>query len=213
VDGVGPRLFIRELGGYPDYEVDEDPMTSAPTLSEFYHLKVSDWLELADQARIVEIINGEIFMAPAPSTRHQSLSRELTVRLYRHVVDNGLGTIFFAPTGLKLKEDVVLEPDVLVVLNHNFHAIQEYYVERADLVVEILSPGTAGRDVGIKRDRYEEAGIPEYWIVDPAARTVEVLVLEAGHYSTGGTFGESEVLVSRVLPGFEIALAALWEGP
>lgn len=186
-------------------------MTTAPTYSEIYRLTVADWLDLADDSRIVEIIDGEIFMAPSPAVRHQSLAREFTVRLYRHVVEGGRGTLFFAPTGLKLRDDVVLEPDIFVVLEENRGMIRELYVEAADLVVEILSPGTAGRDVGVKKQRYEEAAVAEYWIVDPVARSVQVFALESGTYGDPSVYAAADVLKSPLLPGLSIELSTLWD--
>ena len=75
-----------------------------------------------------------------------------------------------------------------------------------DVVVEILSPGTARRDLGIKRDTYQAAGVPEYWIVDPESRSVEVLTLVEQRYERAGLFRENSTLVSGVLQGFTLPL-------
>lgn len=188
-------------------------MTVAPRLPDFYRLTVADWVDLAEESRIVEIINGEIFMAPSPSVRHQTIAKRLMIRLFMEVEDAGMGEVYFAPTGLKLRDDVVLEPDLMVVLARNRASIKAQFVEAADLVVEILSPGTAGRDVGIKLQRYEEAQIPEYWIVDPQRKTVEVLALVEGAYVSRGVLEEGAVLTSEVLPGLSIELAEIWATP
>lgn len=75
-----------------------------------------------------------------------------------------------------------------------------------DLVVEILSPGTAGCDLGVKRNAYETAGVPEYWIVDPEAATIEVLTIEASRYVRHGLFGRADTLRSPLLQDLEIVL-------
>ena len=186
-------------------------MTIAPIVPEAYRLTAEDWVRLADESRIVEIIDGEIFMAPAPAVRHQSVAKQLLVRLFHQVEEPGLGTVFFAPIGLKLKDDVVLEPDLLVVLRHQADRIQELFVEAADVVIEVLSPGTAGRDLGIKRERYEEAGIQEYWVVDPVACTVEVLALVDGRFETRQVCQRNETLSSAVLSDLRIDLCEVWD--
>lgn len=80
----------------------------------------------------------------------------------------------------------------------------------ADLVVEILSPGTARRDLTTKRKDYETFGVREYWIVDPEAQAVEVLALEAAVYVRHGLYRLQETLSSRVLDGLTIALVEVF---
>jgi Uma2 family endonuclease len=79
-----------------------------------------------------------------------------------------------------------------------------------DVVVEILSPGTAKRDLGVKRTVYEAAGVPEYWIVDAESAAVEVLVLERGAYVRLGLFRRGDTLRSRVLPDLTVLLAPVF---
>ena len=79
-----------------------------------------------------------------------------------------------------------------------------------DLVVEILSPGTAGRDRGAKRAVYERFGGREYWIVDPVAATIRVLALTDGAYREAGLYRRDQTLVSPLLAGLEIPLATVF---
>ena len=75
-----------------------------------------------------------------------------------------------------------------------------------DLAVEILSASNAERDRIVKRDLYRQYGVPEYWIVDPDAQTIEVLSLESGEWRLHGIFGKSEELASPILPGLRLSL-------
>lgn len=177
-----------------------------------YRLTVADWLEMEEGQRIVEIIEGDVYMAPSPAIRHQRIARELGVLLHRFLRATLPGAeIFFAPTGVKLSDDTVLEPDLLIVLEHNRDRVMEKYVNGPpDVVIEVLSPGTASRDLGLKRDYYGQAGVPEYWIVDPETETIEVLVLDNGNYRQGGLFRAADALRSRQLSELELPLGELW---
>jgi Uma2 family endonuclease len=111
---------------------------------------------------------------------------------------------------VKLSDDNVAEPDLVVVLAEHAHKVDEAWIDGApDLVVEILSPGTASRDLSVKREIYEQSGIPEYWIVDRKAGAIEVLTLEGGRYVRFGRFERGSVLRSKKLAGFEVAVSSV----
>lgn len=134
-----------------------------------------------------ELIDGVAFdMTPAPGTEHQRISSDLHTSIALALKEaekiHGVGEcqLFHAPTDVYLGLDVV-QPDLLVVCD--LAKISPRGIEGApDLVVEILSPGTAGKDVTRKWWIYEAAGIPEYLIVDPGERIGRLLRLEGGHY-------------------------------
>lgn len=133
-----------------------------------------------------ELINGVAYdMTPAPSLAHQEISMALSVRIFEQIEKaKGLGggdcRVFAAPTDVFLGDSVV-QPDVLVVCDPT--RLSARGVEGApDLVVEILSPRTAAKDVVRKRWTYEAAGIPEYLIVDPEERVGLMLRLDARRY-------------------------------
>lgn len=113
--------------------------------------------------------------------------------------------------GIRLSDEDVAVPDLLVVLTENLHRIEEQCIGGPpDLVVEILSPGTAGRDLGAKRALYEQSGVPEYWIGDPVAETIEVLSLVSGRYVRFGLFGRGDILRSPLLEGLEIPVSEVF---
>lgn len=176
-----------------------------------YRLTYSDWLHMPDDGSSYELLGGDLFQTPPPKPEHQEISVVLLQYLIPHVRSTLRGRVFHAPLGVRLSEEDVPEPDLLVILERNLHRIGEQVIDGApDLVVEILSPGTAGRDLGPKRDLYERHGVPEYWIVDPKARRIEVLVWTDGAYLSAGLYSIGDELRSALLPGLGIPIAEVF---
>ena len=103
-----------------------------------------------------------------------------------------------------------VQPDVIFIANERLDIIRERVEGAADLVVEVLSPGTRRRDRLDKRDLYEQHGVKEYWLVDPEARTVEVLFLEGGEYQLVGRWHPEGQAASRLLKGFRVPVRQLF---
>ena len=155
---------------------------------------------LPDDGSRYEIIDGVLYMAPAPGAPHQSASARFVTFLMTHVEFAGLGRVFHAPFDVELAPNIVIQPDVLVVLNDNLDILTPSRVIGApDLVVEIVSPSTAGYDRRVKQDAYAHAGVGEYWIADPHAKTIEVLRLEDNAYRLVGVFENQATLPSAVV--------------
>ena len=126
-----------------------------------------------------EVIHGELAVTPAPTGRHQLVVAHLVRILGTFVHDHTLGEVLPSPIDVLFGESDYFEPDVVFIRMDRTHLIGDRGIEGPpDLVVEILSPSTAHRDRGIKLERYRHFGVPEYWIVDPDARTVEVWPLD-----------------------------------
>lgn len=122
-----------------------------------------------------EVIAGELVVTPAPSLRHQEVITHLSWLLYGFVRENELGKVYGSPVDVLFGEGDYLEPDIVFVGKGRFHLLTDRGVEGPpDLVVEVTSPSTATRDRGVKLDRYRLYGVREYWVIDPAERTVEV---------------------------------------
>lgn len=128
-----------------------------------------------------EIIDGELFVTPSPTSRHQRIVTDIVTLLNSFVRSNHLGEVFVSPLDVLFAEGDYLEPDILFLRAGRSGVVTDRGVEGApDLVVEVLSPSTEARDRGIKLDRYRLYGVAEYWVVDPDARAVEVWDLAAG---------------------------------
>jgi Uma2 family endonuclease len=173
----------------------------------------------ADYARLpeaegfrYEIIDGVLYMAPAPTPEHERLVISIGARLFAIVEETNLGRVYGSPdidAGI-----ATLRPDAAVVLRARLDIVAEKrLLGPPDLVVEIASPSTAAYDrdpVEGKRGAYARIGVSEYWIVDPAARSVEVLALEGEAYAALGVFSGEQLVRSRVLPDSAIVANRLF---
>lgn len=126
-----------------------------------------------DPANRIECVDGALLVTPAPRTVHQSAVTVLAIRLHEALRPTGAGAVFVAPADWVLDARTLVQPDLFVV------PLVEGRRPRTDeerghplLFVEVLSPGSARYDRGVKRVRYQRAGI-EYWVVDLDARLVE----------------------------------------
>lgn len=163
------------------------------------------YLELDDEQRY-EIIDGELLMTPAPGTRHQEISSELGFRIMQFVREHHLGKVLFAPTDVVFSEERVVQPDILFI---RADRVPEIVKERAihgapDLVAEILSPHSIHRDRHRKMKLYEQEGVRDYWIVDPANRAIEVFTLAEAGYELTSFAAERGQITSQVLEGFGV---------
>ncbi|HMQ31612.1 MAG TPA: Uma2 family endonuclease [Chloroflexaceae bacterium] len=177
------------------------------------HWTYADYARLPDPEGFrYEIIDGVLYMAPAPTPEHERLVISIGARLFATFEEFGLGHVYSSPdidAG-----PITLRPDLAVVLKERMHVVAaKRLVGPPDLVVEIASPSTAAYDrdpVAGKRGAYARVGVREYWIADPAARSVEVLALEGDAYSVLGTFAGEQPLASRVLPGAPLTARSLF---
>jgi Uma2 family endonuclease len=165
------------------------------------HFTYEDYKLLPEDKRY-EIVEGELFVTPAPSVRHQSILVRLILRLATFVEAGNCGKVLPAPTDVILANENVVQPDLLFVGRDRQDIIDPGGgVHGApDLVVEILSPSTASRDQVIKRKLYGRYGVREYWIVDPVTESIEVLVPGQGGLQTWRVFAAGTWLTSPLLP-------------
>lgn len=172
-----------------------------------------DWLRLPDDGFRYEVLNGELHMTPPPTIAHQNAITELTTQMRNFANQTGQGIVLASPVGVRLPgQPVPVQPDVIFVHADRRDILSDDYVEGApDLVVEVLSPSNWLYDRREKLLAYQQAGVREYWIVDPRARAVEVRVLEKGTYTLLEESRGGETAHSQALPGFEIAVDDLFE--
>lgn len=134
-----------------------------------------DVRQLPDDGNRYEAIEGELYVTPAPSLRHQAISLRLTLALHELLVESGHGSLWIAPVGVEFPATGEgVQPDLVFVSDGRSGILAEDWMRGApDLAVEILSPTTAHRDRGMKRKLYERQGVAEYWIVDPEEEAVD----------------------------------------
>lgn len=122
-----------------------------------------------------EVIDGELYVTPGPSRRHQRIVVRLTALLHRFVEENLLGEVLVSPFDVLFAEGDYVEPDLLFVRSDRLEILTERGAEGPpDLLVEVISPSTSARDLGLKLDRYRLFGVAEYWVIDPDERAVLV---------------------------------------
>ncbi len=160
-----------------------------------------------------EVIEGELLVTPAPNTRHQSILLRLILMVGTFVEAGSLGQVLPAPTDVILSQENVVQPDLLFVVKERQAIIDPAggVLGAPDLVVEILSPTTASRDRVAKRELYARYGIREYWVVDPADMSVEVLVETPGGLETWRVFTCGSALSSPLLPGLHISIDKIFQ--
>ncbi|MEO8378629.1 MAG: Uma2 family endonuclease [Acidobacteriota bacterium] len=171
-------------------------------------LTYEDFAAIPDDGRRHEIIDGEHYVNPAPNLRHQTVSIRLASALFSFVREHALGHVFAAPCDVLLTPYDIVEPDVIYVSNANARLLTESNIQGVpDLLVEILSSNRR-HDKRVKFDRYERAGVPEYWIVDPDDDVVEVYRQSAGRFVRADI---GDTLSSPLLPGFVLSVRELFE--
>ena len=160
-------------------------------------LTYEDYAALPNDGKRYEILEGELAVTPAPSTKHQIASANLFKILSRYIDNINLGTLLYAPVDLILESTSVLQPDLLFVAKARQNIITDRAIEGApDLVIEILSPNTSRNDRVTKAQIYSRHKVPAYWIVDPELETVEIYLLNVDSYRLTATLqGETPLPV------------------
>ena len=172
-----------------------------------------EFLDWADEDTLAEWVNGKVVMTSPASLRHQMLAQFLTRVLTGFAEVGHLGIVISAPFQMKLEQSG-REPDVLFVAETHRDRLHPTYLDgAADLVIEILSPESVGRDRGDKFYEYERAGIPEYWLIDPETQRAEFYQLDGqGRYQLIPASADG-IYHAYVLPGFWLEVAWLWLDP
>jgi Uma2 family endonuclease len=169
-----------------------------------------DYLWLTDHTRcLVEFTDGHVEVLPMPTDAHQRIVLFLYRALYAFLTARSLGIALVAPLRLRLRTGRYREPDLLLLLSANDSRRSNRYWTGADLVLEVVSPDDPKRDLVRKRREYARAGIPEYWIVNPATEQMLVLRLADTTYVEHGVFRRGTQATSALLEGFTVAVAAV----
>jgi Uma2 family endonuclease len=172
---------------------------------------VEQYLKLSNQTNhLIEFTDGVIEVLPMPTRDHQVILAflyEVLLLLLRPRA----GKVLFAPLRLQVRPGKFREPDVLALQDARDPRNQNEYWLGADLVIEIVSPDRPARDTEEKPLDYAEAGISEYWIVNPLTETITVLVLEGQAYAEHGVFGRGDRAVSKFIDGFSVSVSEVFD--
>ncbi len=167
--------------------------------------------ESLDEDIKAELIDGEVIIMPPATIRHSRTHMTISQLLDIFVQSHALGRVF-SDAGMRLGEQRYV-PDVAFVASAHADRVQETHIEgAADLVVEVISPSTAGRDWGSKMRDYEQYGVQEYWLLNPVVEQISAYALDAdGKYQplASDVTGRYH---SQVLPGFFVERGWFWPG-
>lgn len=167
---------------------------------------------MPDDGKRRELIDGDVFVTPAPATFHQTVSRRLQYALMTALEETGLASVFDAPVDVIFDDTNVVEPDLVIVRAEQAHIITERAIEGVpDVVVEILSPSTRERDQHWKARLYERFGVPEYWIVNPDLGQLEAHALVDGSYGIRARYNRSSTLECPLFPTLAVGLLKVFE--
>lgn len=158
-----------------------------------------------------EVIDGYIFyMSPFPSVKHQRISVKISTEFDNYLRKKDCDVIPEIDVSLEGADDTTkmkewFRPDISIICDQD--KIKENHIAGApDLIVEILSKSTAKADKMIKFNRYQAAGVKEYWIVDPAHETVDIYLLQDGYFVHNGTYISEETIRVSIFDDFSIDL-------
>jgi Uma2 family endonuclease len=177
-------------------------------------LTYEDYLLFPDDGKRHEIIDGDHCVTPAPKTKHQKTSFNLTVAMGSFVKQRGLGLILAAPSDVILSNENVVQPDLLFVSAARASIVTEDNIHGApDLVVEIISETTRKKDEVTKRKLYERFGVQEYWVVDPELETVKIFRRARQGYGRAVELSKeaNDVLTTKLLAGFDLPLIEIFD--
>ena len=175
-------------------------------------LTYEDICLLPSNGRRYEVIEGDLFVTPAPRLLHQTIVIRLGSALLNFIEKKAMGRVFTAPVDIVLSEFDVVEPDIVYISNSRASVLTEKNVQGApDLVVEVLSETTEKTDRTFKLKLYGKFGIQEYWIIDPNGPSADIYRRGEEGLTWVAKLSAAEALTSPMLPGFSVLLRKLTE--
>jgi Uma2 family endonuclease len=187
-------------------KINTSPLVKTYTLEEFWQLP-----EPPDRSKL-ELIAGVLYMTPPPEYTHDNVVSKLNKLLTVHLIESGdRGSLYFPRAAIWTSRRTYLEPDLFYVSAELAKRLDPKRRETADLVVEVISPGSAIYDRNMKADTYGALGVRELWLIDEAARTVEVRRQTGEGFDEGRTFSGGEELESSVFPALRMRAGQSFE--
>lgn len=174
-------------------------------------LTYEDILSLGETNQRIELFDGVLVMSAMPNPEHQGIATDLAALLREYVKRKQIGKVYGAPIDVKLSADIVLQPDVWFLSNERKHINDgKRLLEAPDLVVEILSESTQGKDRTYKLQHYALGGAREYWIVSPEKKEIEVFQNVATAFRLIRIFGLRDTLSSALFPGLDLPVVEVF---
>ena len=209
-------MTIVESPSRPTQEAMAEP--PAPSEQELIYewFREQYWTEAAFFAvsdatnRRIELSDGRLVILPMPTLDHQRILKRFVDLVTAWLATHKVGELLFAAHPIRLWPGKYREPDAMICLNEHRDRMGEQESGPPDLALEILSPAIARVDSDLKSQEYAQAGIGEYWMIDPKARRVSVFTLEGRAYKLLGDFGSGERARSNILTGLEVAVDDLF---
>lgn len=175
-------------------------------------LTYEDLCLLPNDGKRYEIIDGELFVTPAPNFGHQIVVTNLVAYLWGFLKDHPLGRVIVSPFDVVFSQFDVVEPDILYISNARASVITEKNAQGSpDLVVEVLSPSTKKIDRTTKLKLYARFSVEEYWIIDPEDNSAEIYRRVNGGLELAAKLEATDCLTSPLFPGFNLPLEKLVE--
>ncbi len=173
-------------------------------------LTVTDLAQLPDDGKRYEILEGDLAVSPSPSRKHQLVVWNL-VNFFTQVQHAGWGRGYAAPFDVVFDEYTVTEPDVLFIRQERLSIVTDANVQGApDLVIEVLSPSTRARDLGVKTHLYAQFHVSEYWVIDPDEATLTIYRLTDEGYQITGPFHGTDQVSTPLFPTVFLPVAQLF---
>lgn len=172
----------------------------------------ADWEQLPDDGNRYEIIEGALYVTTAPSFFHQWIIQHLYRKLGIPAEDAGLAYVALAPIGVLMPGCDPVQPDFVVILKRNADIIRDRRIFGVpDLIVEVISPGSAAYDEGVKLEAYARAGVPEYAVIEPATRKLRLYALHVpGEFAAPREYSEGDTLSFACLPEITLNVSDLF---
>lgn len=205
------------MGKLTIYNVDDDKYSVVEEPDPLYSYTYSDYLKWKFEERL-ELFRGRIFRLSAPNRRHQEVSRALLVEVV-NILKKSPCQAFSAPFDVRLpvknrKKDTevntVVQPDLCIICDES-KLDSRGCCGAPDLVVEILSPGNSKKEIRLKHELYEEAGVKEYWIINPEEENIVVFILnEEGKFSGLKMYAGGDTIECGAVPGLIINVTEIF---
>lgn len=193
----------------------EDILVEEPSAD--YGYTYADYLQWKIDERI-ELFKGRILKLSAPNRVHQHVSGALYFNIYQFLKERKC-KVYAAPFDVRLpvqnkeKDDeitTVVQPDICVICDET-KLDERGCCGAPDLVIEILSPGNSKKEVRLKFDIYEEAGVKEYWLLHPVEQTLIAYALQNCKYAGGKMYASGDILYSTSIKGLTINISEIFE--